>query len=90
MDTMAGIFPEFHVSDDPVKIPWADAVVWTVQPRIGPRVYEWIGKDDIQNVSWVNGSVRIIPHTDSILSDKFQCIVLPAGFITIGKNIQPG
>lgn len=90
MDLMSNIFPEFHVSDDPKKIPWADAVVWTVQPRIGPRVYEWIEKKDIQNVSWVNGDVRIIPNLNSVLSDTFQCIVLPSGFIAVGKNIQPG
>mgnify|MGYP001562828943 FL=1 len=31
-----------------------------------------------------------MPEKDSILSDRCQCIVLPAGFIWVGKNIKIG
>ena len=90
MDSLSAVFPEIKCSDDVKKIPWADAVVWCVQPRIGPRVYEWIEKEEIRNVSWTGGEVRILPNGNSILSNYFQCLVLPACFITIGKNVQVG
>lgn len=90
MDNLSAVFPEIKCTYNPKDIPWPNSVVWTVQPRIGPRVYEWMESKDIQNVSWANGQVRIIPHHNSILSDVFQCIVLPSGFIAIGKNVQAG
>lgn len=90
MDSLAQVIPEIKSSDNASQIPWPNAVVWCIQPRLGPRVYEWLEQEHIQNVCWNNGLVRIIPHPDSILSNSCQCIVLPSGLIWIGKNIQAG
>lgn len=90
MDSLGEKIPEFKFSSDAKEIPWENAVVWSIMPRVGPRVYEWIEKEHIRYVSWTNGIVNIIPHKDSILSDKCQCIILPAGFTWVGKNVNVG
>lgn len=90
MDSLAAKIPEIKFSSDANEIPWENAVVWTMMPRLGPRVYEWITREHIRYVSWTNGIVNIIPENDSILSDKCQCIVLPSAFIWIGKNVKTG
>lgn len=88
MDSLGQKIPEIRYSADAAEIPWDSAVVWTTMPRVGPRVYEWIEAKDIRYVSWTNGIVNIMPENNSILSDKCQCIVLPAGFTWIGKNVK--
>ncbi|MBI4656647.1 MAG: hypothetical protein HY746_07875 [Elusimicrobia bacterium] len=88
MDNLSQKFPEIKCSQDANEIPWENAVIWTSMPRVGPRVYEWIEDKDIRYVSWTNGIVSIMPSPNSILSDKAQCIILPAGFVWIGKNVK--
>ncbi len=90
MDSFGQKIPEIKYSSDANEVPWEGAVVWTIMPRLGPRVYEWIEAKHIRYVSWTNGIVSILPENDSILSDKCQCIVLPAGFTWIGKNVKVG
>lgn len=88
MDSLAGKIPEIKFSADANEIPWDKAVVWSVMPRVGPRVYEWIEKEHIRYVSWSNGIVNIMPDQNSILSSHCQCIVLPAAFVWIGKEVN--
>lgn len=90
MDSLAGKIPEIKYSSDAGEIPWDNAVVWTIMPRVGPRVYEWLEAEHIRYVSWSNGIVSIMPSPTSILSDKAQCIVLPSAFIWVGKKINVG
>ncbi|MBI4350119.1 MAG: hypothetical protein HY550_01665 [Elusimicrobia bacterium] len=90
MDSLAVKIPEIKFSSDANEIPWENAVVWTIMPRLGPRVYEWLEKEHIRSVSWTNGIVSILPEKDSVLSDKCLCIVLPAVFTWIGKNVNVG
>lgn len=88
MDSLAKKIPEIKFSSDAAEIPWDNAVVWTIMPRVGPRVYEWLEAEHIGSVSWTNGIVSILPERSSILSDKCQCLILPAALIWIGKNIK--
>ena len=88
MDSLGEKIPEIKFSSDAAEIPWADAAVWTVMPRVGPRVYEWITKEHIRYVSWTNGIVSLMPETNSILSDKCSVMILPSGFVWIGKNVK--
>jgi len=88
MDSLAGKIPEIKFSSEAGEIPWGKAVVWTMMPRVGPRVYEWIEAEHIRYVSWTNGIVTIMPENNSILSDKCQCIVLPSAFIWVGKDVK--
>lgn len=88
MDPLGLKIPELKCSSEVNEIPWDNAVVWTVMPRVGPRVYEWIEGEHIRYVSWTNGIVNIIPENSSMLSSHCQCIVLPAGFTWVGKNIK--
>ena len=88
MDSLSGKIPEIKFSSNAEEIPWDKAVVWTIMPRVGPRVYEWLDSEHIRYVSWTNGIVSIMPETNSIISDKCKCIVLPSGFIWIGKEVK--
>jgi len=88
MDSLGEKIPEIKYSSDTKEIPWDNAVVWTMMPRVGPRVYEWLEKEHIRYISWTNGIVSIMPDDHSILSDKCQCIVLPSAFIWVGKNVK--
>lgn len=88
MDSLAQKIPEIKFSSDTAEIPWDTAVVWTIMPRIGPRVYEWLEDRHIRYVSWSNGIVSMIPHPDSIVSNHCQCIILPSAFVWIGKNVK--
>jgi len=90
MDSLGQKIPEIKYSSDANEVPWENAVVWTIMPRVGPRVYEWLEKEHIRYVSWTNGLVNILPEKDSILNDKCQCIVLPSGFVWVGKNVNVG
>jgi len=88
MDSLGQKIPEIKFSSDANEIPWDKAVVWTMMPRVGPRVYEWIDSEHIRSVSWINGIVSILPEHSSILSSHCQCIVLPSAFIWIGKEVK--
>ena len=88
MDSLAEKIPEIKFSSNAAEIPWDNAVVWTIMPRVGPRVYEWLEGEHIRYVSWTNGLVNIMPEHNSILSDKCQCIVLPSAFIWVGKKVK--
>ena len=90
MDSLAAKIPEIKYSSEAGEIPWEKAVVWTVMPRVGPRVYEWLEAEHIRYVSWNNVIVNIIPSPNSIISDKCQCIVLPSGFVWVGKSVNVG
>ena len=90
MDSFGQKIPEFKYSSDANEIPWENAVVWSIMPRVGPRVYEWLEKEHIGYFCWTNGIVNIMPDKDSILSDKCRCIVLPSGFVWVGKNVNVG
>ncbi len=90
MDELSKKIPEIKFSKDVNEIPWEKAVVWSSMPRLGPRVYEWVLDEDIRYVSWTNGIVSIIPHDNSFLSSKCQCIVVPQGFVWVGKNVKTG
>lgn len=90
MDSLAARIPEIKFSSNAEEIPWENAVVWTIMPRVGPRVYEWLEGEHIRSVSWTNGIVSILPEKDSILSEKCQCMVLPSGFVWVGKNVKVG
>jgi hypothetical protein len=90
MDSLEGKIPEIKVSSNVEEIPWDNAVVWSVMPRLGPRVYEWIEAEHIRYVSWTNGIVNIMPESNSFLSEKCQCIVLPSGFVWVGKKVKVG
>jgi hypothetical protein len=90
MDSLSQVIPEIKSSSNAAEIPWKDAVVWAVQPRVGPRVYEWLGSEHIQYICWTNGLANIIPSPTSILSSSCQCIILPSGFIWVGKNVRVG
>ena len=88
MDSLSQKMPEIKYSSDASEVPWGEAVVWTIMPRVGDRVYEWLGAEHIRYVSWMNGIVSIMPENSSILSDKCQCIILPSGFVWVGKNVK--
>ncbi len=88
MDSLAAKIPEIKYSSEAGEIPWDNAVVWCIMPRVGPRVYEWITSNHIRYVSWTNGIVNIIPDNNSILSEKCQCMILPSGFVWVGKNVK--
>jgi hypothetical protein len=88
MDSLAQKIPEIKFSSDANEVPWDNAVVWTIMPRVGPRVYEWLEGAHIRYVSWSSGIVTILPDQNSILSSHCQCIVLPAGFVWIGKEVK--
>ncbi|MBI5742935.1 MAG: hypothetical protein HY952_00135 [Elusimicrobia bacterium] len=88
MDSMAAKIPEIKFSSNAEEIPWDNAVVWTSQPRVGPRVYEWLEAPHIRYVSWSNGLVNILPENSSILSSHCHCIVLPSAFVWIGKEVK--
>ena len=88
MDSLAEKIPEIKFSSNAAEIPWDNAVVWTIMPRVGPRVYEWLEGGHIRYVSWTNGIVTILPENNSILSDKCQCIVLPSAFIWVGSKVK--
>lgn len=88
MDKLSEKIPEIKFSQDVNEIPWKTAVVWSSMPRIGQRVYEWILDEDIRYASWTNGLVSILPKENSILSTKCNCIVVPQGFIWIGKDVK--
>lgn len=88
MDSLAKKIPEIKFSSDAEKIPWDNAVVWTIMPRVGPRVYEWLDGEHIRYVSWTNGIVSILPEDSSILSDHCKCLILPAAFVWIGKDVK--
>lgn len=88
MDSLAKKIPEIKYSSDAESIPWDKAVVWTVMPRVGPRVYEWLESEHIRYASWSKGIVSIMPSQDSILSNHCQCLILPAAFVWIGKDVQ--
>ncbi len=88
MDGLSEKIPEIKTSKDVNEIPWKTAVVWSSMPRIGPRVYEWVSDEDIRYVSWTNGIVTILPKQDSILSANCQCIVVPQGFVWIGRDVK--
>jgi hypothetical protein len=90
MDSLLQKIPEIKCSQDVQEIPWENAVVWTIMPRIGPRVYEYLENQHIRYVSWTNGIVAIIPDPKSIINNTCQCIILPSGFVWIGKNIKVG
>ncbi|MCX5792263.1 MAG: hypothetical protein NTY45_08630 [Elusimicrobia bacterium] len=90
MDSLSKKIPEIKYSVDAEAIPWENAVVWTIMPRVGPRVYEWLEAEHIRYVSWTNGIVNIIPEHNSIISDKCQCIILPSGFVWVGKGVKVG
>ena len=62
MDSLGQKMPEFKYSSDANEIPWENAVVWSIMPRVGPRVYEWLEKEHIRYVSWTNGIVTIMPE----------------------------
>ena len=88
MDSLAKKIPEIKFSSDAEAIPWDNAVVWSVMPRVGPRVYEWLESEHIRYVSWTSGLVSIMPDQNSIISNHCQCIILPAAFIWVGKNVK--
>ncbi|HOW89826.1 MAG TPA: hypothetical protein PL037_06060 [Elusimicrobiales bacterium] len=88
MDSLAKKIPEIKFSPDAEAIPWDNAVVWSVMPRVGPRVYEWLESEHIRYVSWTSGLVSIMPDQNSIISNHCQCIILPAAFIWVGKNVK--
>ena len=88
MDSLGQKIPELKYSSDANEIPWDSAVVWTIMPRVGPRVYEWVEAQHIRYVSWTNGLVNIMPENSSILSNSCQCMVLPSGFVWVGKNVK--
>ena len=88
MDELSEKIPEIKFSKDVNEVPWKTAVVWSSMPRIGPRVYEWVLGEDIRYVSWTNGLVSILPKDNSILSTKCNCIVVPQGFVWIGKDVN--
>lgn len=88
MDSLSAKIPEIKASSNVEEIPWDKAVVWSIMPRVGPRVYEWIDAEHIRYVSWTSGIVTVMPEYKSILSDKCQCIVLPSGFVWVGKNVN--
>ena len=88
MDSLAKKIPEIKFSSDAEDVPWGKAVVWTIMPRIGPRVYEWLDAEHIRYVSWTNGIVSILPEPNSILSNHCQCLILPSAFIWIGKDVK--
>ncbi|HAH32081.1 MAG TPA: hypothetical protein DCL44_07190 [Elusimicrobia bacterium] len=88
MDSMGEKIPEIKYSSDAGEVPWEDAVVWTIMPRVGPRVYEWIGGEHIRYVSWTNGIVSIMPENSSMLSGMCQCLLLPSAFVWIGKHVK--
>ncbi|MDD5209579.1 MAG: hypothetical protein PHV36_09340 [Elusimicrobiales bacterium] len=88
MDSLGQKIPEIKYSSDANEIPWDSAVVWTIMPRVGPRVYEWVEAQHIRYVSWTNGLVNIMPENSSILSNSCQCMVLPSGFVWVGKNVK--
>jgi len=90
MDSMGEKIPEIKYSSDASEVPWENAVVWTIMTRVGPRVYEWLGASDISYVSWTNGIVSIMPENSSMLHDVCQCIILPSGFVWVGKNVKVG
>ncbi len=88
MDSLGQKIPEIKYSSDANEIPWDSAVVWTIMPRVGPRVYEWVEAQHIRYVSWTNGLVNLMPENSSILSNSCQCMVLPSGFVWVGKNVK--
>jgi len=88
MDSLAKKIPEIKFSSNAEEIPWDSAVVWTVMPRVGPRVYEWIDAEHIRYISWTNGIVSVLPEPNSILSNHCQCIILPAAFIWVGSKVK--
>jgi hypothetical protein len=88
MDSLFQTIPELKYSSDAAEVPWEDAVVWTIMPRVGPRVYEWLGTEHIRYISWTNGIVSIMPESTSMLHGKCQCIILPSGFVWIGKHVK--
>jgi len=88
MDSLSKKIPEIKFSSNAEEIPWDKAVVWTIMPRVGPRVYEWLEAEHIRYVSWSSGLVSILPEQNSIVSAHCQCIVLPSGFIWIGKDVK--
>jgi hypothetical protein len=88
MDSLAKKIPEIKFSSDAEVIPWDTAVVWSIMPRVGPRVYEWIDAEHIRYVTWTNGIVSVTPEHSSILSNHCQSIILPSAFIWIGKNVK--
>jgi hypothetical protein len=88
MDSLAKKIPEIKTSCDVGEIPWDNAVVWTMMPRVEPRVYEWLDAENISYVSWTNGIVSILPESGSILGSHCQCLILPAAFVWIGKNVK--
>ncbi|MFA6433875.1 MAG: hypothetical protein WCW52_04195 [Elusimicrobiales bacterium] len=88
MDSLARKIPEIKFSSDAEEIPWDKAVVWTIMPRVGPRVYEWLDAEQILYVSWTNGIVSILPAQGSVLSGRCQCLILPSAFIWVGKDVR--
>ena len=88
MDSLGQKIPEIKYSSEANEIPWENAVVWTIMPRVGPRVYEWVEAQHIRYVSWTNGLVNLMFENSSILSSSCQCMILPSGFIWVGKNVK--
>ncbi|HBL16847.1 MAG TPA: hypothetical protein DD417_08915 [Elusimicrobia bacterium] len=87
MSEIATPFPEIGASTDPKQIPWIDSVVWSERTSSGGRVYEWLTRDHIRQVSWTTGSVSIHLHERSFLQKASQFFVIQAPFISIGQNV---
>jgi len=90
MSDVAKPFPEMGASTDPKQVPWADAVVWSERMDAGQKVYEWLTKEHVRQVSWTSGMVSIELSPESFLSKDSMYFLVRAPFVTIGKNMPVG
>lgn len=83
-------FPEIRAATDPKQVPWHDAVVWSERSSGGQRVYEWLLKGDIRQVSWTTGLLSIQISSSSPLDRDLMYILIQAPFVSIGRNVPIG
>ena len=86
MQTLHSAIPEIQIAKNPAGIPWKTAVVWITDDGAA-RTYEWLEKEHIRYVSWVNGNLSIIPKDSSILETLFQGIIIQGKMVFVGKEI---
>ena len=83
-------FPEIGSSIDAAKVPWSDAVVWSEWVSNGQRVYEWLSKEHIRQVSWGTGTVSIQIHDRSYLYNTVKYLLIQSNLVSVGQNVPIG
>lgn len=89
MKKLSEKFPEIKFSNDPLSLPWQDALVW-ISDDSESGGYHFIMAKEILYVSWTGGLLSIIPASSSVLSNYFQAIILQPKAVFIGDKVKTG